>query len=330
MLITDFSILTQQLKIFLLWIEGFRNFIAKFADFNTNGIELILMNQEFPETIFEILQKTYPLNQQQENVLFSTTSSQKINKILNEIKAKTLKSLNMLLKYILKTNNLGFSIMEALPNFLHLIYPSIMKYNEIRIKFPHLCEKQSENFAIQTLVFLHKLCLFRKYQDFFHMNQYVIFYDILLPFIIADNEEINNFNENPEKFRDVTQTYCSNKEDLETLKGMACSLLKTMSRYIDGFLTHIFDIIREILVFSVLSNDVNEIEKNYPKIKEIVFAKSYFLETSQECRIETCLMIFACLNQEVLSRQDLMFFVKKKYFFYFKILESLLKSYWSI
>lgn len=304
--ISDFKILKKNLKVLLQWVESFRNIVAKYIDFKSNGIELIIMNPDFHSTVYEILLKNFSLNQQQDNILFMTSSSQQINKLLNETKAKTLKAFNMIINYLIKTSsNSGGHIIEVLDNFIQVVYRSLLKYNDLRIKFTFLCEKPAENLAIQCILFLHKICLLKKFHEFFQKNQKNLFYDILLPFFIASGDELTTFNDNPEKFRDVSQVYCSDKEDVETLKGISCSLLKTLTQNVDGFLTHVFHLMKEILYFSI-SNNQNDLETGYPKMKELIYFKSFFLETTVETRIETSLMVLAILNHEVLKRADLM------------------------
>lgn len=128
----------------------------------------------------------------------------------------------------------------------------------------------------------------------------------MLPFLATSPQELSIFKENPDKFLDISMEYTSQK-GFESLKGESCGLLKALGRNIDGFLTYVYFLMHEFMLFSVLSNKLEDIQGNYPKIKEIAYHKSFFLHiVSQETRIETSLMVFSVLNEDILRRKDLM------------------------
>ena len=135
-----------------------------------------------------------------------------------------------------------------------------------------------------------------------------MFFDLLLPFLIANNEEITLFNESPEKFLSFTLESC-NKKDKENLKSAACLLVQALSHYVDGFLTFMFSLMKECLVFSLISNNLQELElnlQNYPALKQFAYHKSFFLATiPPESRIETALLTFSILHEEIIKRNDL-------------------------
>ena len=135
-----------------------------------------------------------------------------------------------------------------------------------------------------------------------------MFFDLLLPFLIANSEEISLFQEAPEKFLSFTLESCDYKEK-ENLKSAACLLVQNLAHYVDGFLTCMFSLMKDCLVFSLICNSLQELEQtiqNYPALKQFAYHKSFFLTSiSAEARIETALLSFSILHEEIIKRDDL-------------------------
>jgi len=85
--------------------------------------------------------------------------------------------------------------------------------------------------------------------------------------------------------------------------------MQVLARHVDGFLTFMFNLMKECLIFSLLSDNLEELEinsQNYPALKQFSYYKSFFLaRTSQETRIETSLLTFSVLHEEIIKRDDL-------------------------
>ena len=72
-------------------------------------------------------------------------------------------------------------------------------------------------------------------------------------------------------------------------------------------MTFVYNLMKDCLIYSVLSNDPVEIEGNYPALKQFAFHNSFFLsKASQETRIETVFFLFAVLHEQIINRLDLM------------------------
>lgn len=130
---SDFKVLLRQLKVLKVWVETFRNFVLKLADLKSNAMENILLFPDVAAFSYEIIKMTFPLNKQLEDCMISTTNSKKLNDVLNEIKYKVLKYVNVLTKFLIdvkkEKNVLGKSnFYNMLPFLIELIYKSLIKY----------------------------------------------------------------------------------------------------------------------------------------------------------------------------------------------------------
>lgn len=130
---SDFKVLLRQLKVLKVWVETFRNFVLKLSDLKTNGLENILMFPDVAEFSYEIIKLTFPLNKQLEDCMISTTSSKKLNDVLNEIKYKVLKFVNVLVHFLFEMKQEKNIIEKCnffnmLPFLIELVYKSLIKY----------------------------------------------------------------------------------------------------------------------------------------------------------------------------------------------------------
>lgn len=175
---------------------------------------------------------------------------------------------------------------------------------------------------IQSYIFLRLACDLNQHNNFYQMNyqgylfilpifiKNSIFFHTLLPFLFlnSNSEEFSIFRESPEKFLSFTLDTCNRKEN-DSLKSSVCLFIQALARNVDGFLSFVFGMMKECLVFSVLSNNLAEIEanlQNYPVLKQFTMYQSNFItSTGQETRIETPLLVFAVLHEEIIKRDDL-------------------------
>lgn len=175
---TNFDDFIHQLKILRIWVETFRNFVIKFSDLKSNAWENLISNENIGSFLFEILRLSPPLNKQEENLLFCTSNSQKLNILLNELKSKTLKALNLIFELGINEGQRGFSfgIIQMSPFYIDLIYRSLIRTltpSELNESSSfYLWEKTKEGLMIQALSFMKKACFLPQNNNFYQMNHH--------------------------------------------------------------------------------------------------------------------------------------------------------------
>jgi len=82
-------------------------------------------------------------------------------------------------------------------------------------------------------------------------------------------------------------------------------LLENLCRNIDGFLTFVTGFVLQVIHFSLVSDQVNDIPEKFPRLKQYKDTV-FFVKTNAQIRVDTCILVLADIANQTQEREDLM------------------------
>ncbi|OMJ89162.1 hypothetical protein SteCoe_8706 [Stentor coeruleus] len=242
---------------------------------------------------------------------------------LNQAKTQVFKALNIIIQYLVENKKkimedessekvltaIGIDIPESpFVNVVSELLPWIVLSLQSICAHPECdnlleLEYVSELF-VEFLFILTKLCTDNRLIQYFNDSYKNIILNICFPLLKCTLSDIENFKENPEEFVSLSSDICE-KQESETVKSTAASLLESICTKIDGSLKYVISTALEIIDFTVTQNT----QGIYPNLSE--YPDCIILKTSEELRIETSLLAICVVSYIVAKRKDLLNAVEK-------------------
>ena len=156
---------------------------------------------------------------------------------------------------------------------------------------------------IELILILQKSCTDNRFLQFFVENHIFIIVYVCLPLIKCTQADMETFEESPEEFVSLSADVCERQES-ETIKSTAAGLLETICQKVDGSLKFLLKF-SEVLIGAVIKQSFDNCEL------VSAFTGSELLKSSDELKVETCLISLCIVSFLVSKRSDLIKQIEK-------------------
>jgi hypothetical protein len=265
-----------------------------------------------------LLIKIGNLNISTSNFFFESTPFSDLNTRLSSIHTKTIRSLLIYFKAFsaFPADHFGhskpYSIIEnQLRSAIKIILEALHNYfASSTLNVPTTLQDKTLDRLLQlTLKFLSVACSDFRFFEPFSQTKTQIFRDVILTIIIASETERQNFVDNPNEFVAYSFDFIGDKKS-GTLKVAVIKFFDAMCNYIDGMVTHAFNVLIDALRFVIEGSPRSNIEFQYKHLNQIT-SSAYYLKFSDETKVESALLMLAALSEWVGSRKDLLSVVRQ-------------------
>ena len=294
-------------------IKNSIKFIKKYSKEKYFAAEIVEMsrNLEFVQELENLLfLKIGNLTVNNQNIVFNITKYEILNEKLNKIKHKTLTILIRLyhIYFLNKKENLSKIFKSLYQAIIKILLESLLEFFSLK-NFSNLDQIKNyenlNNLLISSFDFLASSSQNFEFFEIFSKSYKIILKDIILPNLITNKDEYENFKDNPKEYLNYNKDLIQFGQS-KILVISVCNFLNRMTKYIDGILTFLFNFIIELLTSSIFDNDLNNPNnfQNLNYLKE--FSNSNYIKLSNnQNRIETSLFILSFLKEEIIEREDL-------------------------
>ena len=156
---------------------------------------------------------------------------------------------------------------------------------------------------IELILLLQKSCTDNRFIQFYVDNYPVIIVNICLPLLKCSQSEMETFEESPEEFVSLSADVCERQES-ETVKSTAAGLLETICQKVDGSLKFLLNF-SQTLIGSVFNQALSSCELLAG------FQGSDLLKSSDELKVESCMLSLCIVSFLVSKRTDLVTQIEK-------------------
>jgi hypothetical protein len=141
--------------------------------------------------------------------------------------------------------------------------------------------------------------------------------NVCYPLLQTTHSELEKFHGNPEEFVAIASDTCDKQvkpflyfceinylKTSQIVKTQAAQFLENICDNIDGALSFVAMTTLAIMEFSIVYNDLHNLEEKYPALIE--FKDNLFMaKTDRVIRIDTCLVYLSSLSYVICKRKDL-------------------------
>ncbi|CAG9332132.1 unnamed protein product [Blepharisma stoltei] len=316
---TNEPLITEGINILEDWTSSLRQILEHFEVTSTKNIKDLSEQSEIALLFSNIINFAIPDYQVQNSIINITETP--ITKPMNNIKVNILKSLNIIIQYLIdfKKKNIeeqgNFPLITVigtdLPDSpflscaLSITEPliisilSISTHAEIEA---FLARDFITELMIETLSFFHKVGYERRFYTIFSQYHRQLIVNVCFQFIRIYEKDKELFMTDPEEFAASTQDMCERQES-ETTKTTSAQLLETLCDAIDGALAFTAYFVQQITDM-ILSGKGREGIMDYNIIRD--FTDFPFMSLDEETKIETSFMVLSILSFPILRRKDIL------------------------
>lgn len=312
------------------WTATLRQILEHFEVASSKGTKEFLEYSEIAIIFTSIMNFVLP-DYRLGNVVINITDTQ-MNKTLNCIKVNVLKSLNILITFVIEFKKKLLEEQGAYPKVMTLVGSELP-----HSPFVNLCSSILEplitavisishqpdindlmtfdyvsDILIEAMKLFHKCCTETLFYGVFAQYHKSLIVDVCFNFIRVLDKDRELFEEHPEEFVSSTQDVCERQES-ETIKTCAAQVLESLCESVDGALAFVTYFVYQVCDM-ILSGKSSDAIMEYNVIKD--HADSKFINLDEEIKLEASFMILSVLSFVISSRKDLT-----------EVIESLLSTY---
>mmetsp|Transcript_20231 Transcript_20231/g.37731 ORF Transcript_20231/g.37731 Transcript_20231/m.37731 type:complete len:1027 (-) Transcript_20231:5-3085(-) len=224
---------------------------------------------------------------------------------MNQAKSYMLDCLIHLINFIIDFPDQKTFSKEESDSFWHIVHPlldpiqtAVLELSSSPLLKDFMSLEYVSDFMTKALDFLATITREPMLAPFFLPRAKTLVVDSVMILMGANQSEYLEFEDSPESFLTFATDTCE-KQESQTVKTSAASLLDNLCAHIDGCLTFTVRLCCQFICHISLGDDAN----NYVNIAELT--ESNFYKQSQETQVETCLMILSLLGKYICKRIDL-------------------------
>jgi hypothetical protein len=302
--------LMENMSLLKTWAETIKSFITKFQEKKGNLLQNVTIQEALVQNFVQILCIQLPIAKQINECIVSTSGLIEFDNICNDIKTMVMKCLNIVIAFMFETrpdlNIQNSKFYTFLLTGLPLVISTLIKFcKEDTIDLDAAISNEAvEGFIVECLIFLTHIAPQTEFFNLFAETKKPLFMDVILPLLKTSKSEMELFKQAPEEFVHLALDTCD-RQLSETFKTAAAQLMEILCDHIDGSLTFIAVIALQLINYSLVSDNPQEIPNKFQVLAE--FANSNFLtKTPANIRTETCLIVISVLSYLIPRRNDLM------------------------
>lgn len=299
------------------WTACIRQILEHFETVTNKGIREFIEHTELASiftsiVILKIPDWKLPDLQSTINIASSTVTVS-----LNQIKANLIKSINIILQYLIDSkkktyeeqgNNVITTIGASIPDHpfvntaSNILEPLIQSLLVICVH-PELesliVQSYLSELVIETLNFLHKCVSETQFYGVFESYHKQIIIDIVFQLLKLNEIDKESFINSPDEFVNNGQDICERQES-ETTKTTSAQLLETMCDCIDGSLAYTTNLALQLIEMTTNSKQAAD----FYVLKEI--ENSLFMKSDDITKLEISFVILSILSFAIQRRKDLL------------------------
>lgn len=271
---------------------------------------------ELPQIFAEIINLVIP-DPELAGPSILNISANHLNIKLNQAKTQIFQCFNLILQYLIENKKkiaekegsdkvitaVGLDMPDSpYLNSLEGLIPTIMSSLKCLCSLPSI-DKLLESeyiseFFVELLLIFNKLTADNRYTQYFIHTYQDLIVNITLPLLKSTLSDIETFEDSPEEFVALNSDICERQES-ETVKSTAAQMLESLCSKIDGALRFLISFTGQVVDWTISKRDIQE----YSDLP--MFANSVILSTSEELKIETCLLSICIVSFSAGKRRDL-------------------------